>query len=194
MLELLLVLVCIAAISSWAMHHYKIRQRRAQTEQVQSDVKSLQLALDNYFHTTGCAIEGRFTGSFAINCQSLQSGNSVVCSRPPLVTEYQTAILKSQNATAGPNPKPIYRLQVRAVMNTDLLSAGQIAWYQQKLRASANSKSDTLIWESLPSSSYVQLGDGTWVLNASNNFFRSTEIKRSGNLLNAPSAGSFCVN
>ncbi len=194
MLELLLVLVCIAAISSWAMHHYKVRQRRAQTEQVQSDVKSLQLALDNYYHTTGCSILGGFAGSTAINCQSLQSGNSVVCSRPPLVTEYQTAITKSEFATTGPHPKPIYRLQVRAVMNTDQLSAGQIAWYQQQLHASANSKSDTLIWESLPSSSYVQLGDGTWVLNASNNFFRFTETERSGNLLNAPNAGSFCVN
>lgn len=193
LLELLLVIVCIAAITSWAVHHYQVTQRRAQTAQIESDVKSLQRALDSYFHVTGCKQSGVFEQT-TVDCETqLKPGSDVVCSRSPLVSAYQAQVIDTGQKTTDVNAKPIYRLEISAVLNTSQLSSGQITWYKQTLRASSASTGAILKWDSLPSNSYVQLGDGSWVLNGSTAFFKATENRR-GTLTNVETSGSYCAN
>lgn len=195
LLELLLVLVCMAAIIAWAMHHYQVDQRREQTAQVQSDIKSLQRALDTYFHVTGCDQNGNFaTATLTIPCTTLQQYDSdLVCSRAPIVTQYSGQIIETDQKTNDTPPKPVYRLQVQAELSSKL-SAGQIAWYQQQLRAESGNVTNTLVWNSLPSNSYVQLGDQSWILNGAGQFFRSTETRRGSGVTPPQYSGSFCAN
>lgn len=199
LLELLLVLVCMAAIISWSLHNYKVRQRRAQTLQVQSDIKSLQRALDNYFHITGCDDTGVFAGSSAnsieVSCETLQQyGNNIACSRAPLAVQYSAKIIKTDQVTTGTPPKPVYQLEVLAEMPSNF-TGDQITWFQQELQAKTNVEGQTLVWDSLPTNSYVQLGDGSWILNGAGAFFRATENNRgSGGATSPQFSGSFCAN
>ena len=196
LLELLLVLVCMAAIIAWAMHHYQVYQRREQTAQVQSDIKSLQRALDTYFHVTGCDQNGNFaTAAATVSCTTLQQyDNNLVCSRPPIVAQYSAKIIETDQKTNDSPAKPIYQLEVQAALSSNL-SAGQIAWYQQQLRAQSGSVTNILAWDSLPSNSYVQLGDQSWILNGAGQFFRSTETRRGNGGVTPPEySGSFCAN
>lgn len=196
LLELLLVLVCIAAIVSWSIHHYQQQQRRAQTAQVLSDVKTSQRALDTYFHTQGCDQNGIFVNASSqvpVSCEKLQQMDSnVVCSRSPLVDQYIATIIKTDQTTAGAPPnKPIYRLVLQAAMNLEL-TPNQITWYQQEL-AAESSLGSNLTWNSLPTNSYVQVGDNAWILNGAGAFFRATENQRPpGNL--PTYSGSFCAD
>jgi prepilin-type N-terminal cleavage/methylation domain-containing protein len=196
LLELLLVLVCMAAIISWAMHHYQVDQRREQTAQVQSDIKSLQRALDTYFHVTGCDQNGNFaTTALTVSCTTLQQYDSdLVCSRAPIVVQYSAKMIETDQKTNSIPPKPIYQLEVQAELSSKL-SSGQVAWYQQQLRAQSGNVTSTLVWDSLPSNSYVQLGDQSWILNGAGAFFRKTETQRGNGGVTPPQySGSFCAN
>lgn len=197
LIELLLVLVCMAAILSWTMHHYQQHQRRAQMMQVQSDIKSWQNALDNYFHRTGCNQNGVFSGSSAdvvdIDCATLQGSGDIICNRAPLITQYAAQLIKTDQTTAD-TAKPIYQLRVRAIFATTL-TPGQMAWYQQELHAKAGTNSAMLVWDSLPTVTNVQPGDKSWVINGSGAFFRATENKRTPADDTSPdSSGSFCAH
>ena len=194
LLEVLLVLVCMAAIISWSMHHYQLHQRRAQTLQIESDIKSLQRALDTYFHVTGCEQNGNFAAPLTVACQTLQQyDNDVVCSRPPLILGYQPQVVNTGQTTTGDPSKPIYQLRVQAVIMQDL-PLGQVNWYRQQLQAKSENGSYTLTWDSLPSNSYVQLGDKSWILNGSSAFFRATENQRIPSTTPPANSGSFCAN
>lgn len=196
LLELLLVLVGIAAIASWTMHHYQIKQRRTQTLQIQSDIKTLQRALDSYFHITGCDQKGNFANSSSeVSCADLQKiDNQVMCARPPLVSQYTAQIILTDQVTADSQAKPIYKLKVQAKMNASF-TADEIDWFNQELRGQTGALEDTLTWQSLPSNSYVQMGDESWVLNGASSFFRATENQRGSGGEPAPQySGSFCAN
>lgn len=199
LIELLLVLVCMAAIIAWSMHHYQQDQRRSETLQVQSDIKSLQRALDTYFHAVGCDNTGAFANSSGavtvpVDCETLKSYGDVVCVRPPLVSQYAAQLIKTDQTTTSIPAKPIYQLEVQAVMASNL-TANQIIWYQQQLQAKANPAGSTLIWDSLPTNSNVQFGDKSWILNGAGSFFRATENQRgSGGATPPEYSGSFCAN
>ena len=196
LLELLLVLVCIAAIISWSMHHYQIRERRAQTSQIESDIKTLQRALDTYFHQTGCSQNGVFANeSLDVDCDTQLTGDDVVCSRPPLVNKYITRIYKTDQTTADPSNKPIYQLRVIADLSSSGLSADQVAWYQQQLRAKSGASDSELEWDSLPTNTNVQPGDQLWILSASGAYFRAIQNQQGAGGVTPPQySGSYCAN
>lgn len=194
LLELLLVLVCMAAILAWAMHHYQTKERRAQALQVEADIKTWQRALDSYFHITGCDNLGNFSGPLTVECQTLQGINSnIVCSRSPLVAQYAAVIIKTDQTATGMVNKPIYQLEVQAVL-VDTLTAGQITWYQQELNAKP-STGNRLVWDALPANSSVQAGDDFYILNGAGALFRATENQNGAGGEPLPSSsGSFCAN
>lgn len=194
LIELLLVLVCMAAIVSWAMHHYQTKERRAQTLQVESDIKTWQRALDSYFHITGCDNRGNFSGSLTPNCQTLQSISSdVVCSRSPLVAQYNAIIIETDQKTTGTVQKPVYQLEVQATLAATL-SPGQISWYQAELQAKPTTDNH-LVWDALPTNSSVQAGDNFYILNGAGAAFRATENQNgAGGEAQPQSSGSFCAN
>jgi type II secretory pathway pseudopilin PulG len=195
LLELLLVLMCMAAIISWTMHHYQQKQRRVQTLQIETDVKSLQRAFDIYFHATGCNQNGQFANSVGnVSCQALQQYGNVVCARAPLVEQYTATITDTGQTTQDTVAKPIYRLEIQAIMASSLTEQ-QVAWFQQTLAAKTGSVTHTLIWNSLPTNSYVQAGDNSWVLNGAGAFFRATQNRNSAGDGTLPEfSGSFCAN
>jgi prepilin-type N-terminal cleavage/methylation domain-containing protein len=193
LLELLLVLMCMAAIISWSIHHYQQIQRRQQTLLIESDIKSWQRTLDSYFHVTGCDAAGVFSnsaGSLTPNCNILQQYGDIVCSRLPLVTEYAAQIIKTDQNTAGNPAKPIYELEIRATFMGSL-TAGQMTWYQQQLSAKG-AVGNVLAWDSLPANSDVQSGDKSWVLNGAGAFFRASENEQ-GTSATPDDSGSFCA-
>ncbi len=197
LLELLLVLICVAAIASWSIHHYQQKVRRAQTLQILSDVKSLQRALDSYFHNVGCKPDsGQFVQNLIVDCEAkLKTKYPVVCERLPLVVNYITKVIDTGKMTQDKNnPKHIYQLEVQAVMDSNL-TADQMKWYGQILNATEEtSETQTLSWISFPANSYVQLGDNNWILAGASNVFRATENSRTFNAANTASSGSLCAN
>lgn len=197
LLELLLVLVCFAAIAAWTINHYQQKVRRSQTLQVSSDVKSLQRALDSYFHVVGCKPQnGEFAQSLTVDCASqLQANYSVVCERQPLITNYIAKVIDTGKMTQDKKyPKHIYQLLIQAKMDGQLTQE-QMQWYAQTLGATVdNADSNSLNWVSVPSNSYVQLGDNNWILSGANNVFRATENSRTYNAAKTDSSGSLCAD
>lgn len=185
-----------ATIITWSMHHFQQKQRRTQMIQIQSDVKSLQLALNSYFHNIGCDIQGKYAdNSLEISCQTLQqSGIDVVCDRPPLVKQYSGRLILTDQKTQDAQPKLIYRLQIQADMDSSA-TVSEIAWYIQELKASSESANNTLYWDSLPSNSYVELGDNSWILAGAGASFRAKANENGSGSTPAPKySGSFCAN
>jgi type II secretory pathway pseudopilin PulG len=196
LLEILLVLVCMAAIITWSMHHFQQKQRRTQMIQIQSDVKSLQRAVNDYFHNTGCDSKGKYANdSLEISCQSLQqSGADIVCDRPPLVKQYSSRLILTDQKTQDNQPKFIYRLQVQADMNSHS-TPSEIAWYIKELKANSSSGNNTLYWNSLPSNSYVELGDNAWILAGAGASFRARANENGAGSSPPPQySGSNCAN
>jgi hypothetical protein len=195
-LELLLVLMCAAAIISWSINRYQIHQQRSRTLQIESDIKTFQRALDTYFHIQGCNSAGVFKNStLEVSCEDLQQySDNLVCSRAPWVTQYAGLIIKTDDVTKATPPKPIYQLQIQALLS-DKISTGQQQWLQQQLQAKNNENSGILYWDSLPTNSYVQQGDNNWILNGDGSFFRATENTRGATGMNmAEYSGSYCAN
>lgn len=194
LLETLLVLVCMAAIISWSMHHYQLKQRRVQTLQIESDVKSLRQALDVYFHAAGCKQNGEFSNQVGeISCQELQAFGEVVCSRAPVVAQYTAKLIDTKQTTQGPTLKPVYQLEIQAQISPTLNSK-QVALLRQQLVAEAGS-GNTLIWDSLPSNSAGKSGDNTWVLDGAGAFFRAAQNQNGADGAPMPEfSGSFCAN
>ncbi len=196
LLEILLVLVCMAAIITWSMHHFQQKQRRTQMIQIQSDIKSLQRALNSYFHNIGCDAQGKYANnSLEVSCQTLQqSGADVVCDRPPLVKQYSSRIILTNQKTQDTPPKFMYRLQVQADMNAHS-TASEIAWYIQELKASSASANNSLFWDGIPSNSYVDLGDNSWILAGAGASFRAKANENGAGSSPLPQfSGSFCAN
>lgn len=196
LLEVLLVLVCAAAIISWSVHRYQQQQRRSVAIQAQADIKSLQRALDSYFHEQGCDSKGEFKlSALEVPCQTLQqSGDNVVCSRPPLITEYSARLIKTNESTTDTQPKPIYQLEIQATMSPSL-TPDEIIWYQQELQAKSGNFRHILVWDSLPTNTYVQLGDKSWILNGAGSFFRAIENGRGATgVVLSEYSGSYCAN
>jgi prepilin-type N-terminal cleavage/methylation domain-containing protein len=195
LLELLLVLVCMGAIISWSMHHYQQKQRRTQTLQIESDIKSLQRALDIYFHATGCKQNGEFAQAAGnINCQDLRQYGDVVCSRPPFIEQYAAKLIDTGQTTHGLTPKPVYQLEIQAILSANL-SDKQATWFQQQLAAKAGAQNNILIWDSLPTNSYVQAGDNSWILNGAGAYFRASQNENgTGGAAMPELSGSFCAN
>lgn len=195
LLEILLVLVCMATIIAWSMHHFQQQQRRIEMIQIQSDIKSLQRALNNYFHNMGCDAQGKFANtSLEISCQTLQqSGADIVCERPPLVKQYSARLILTDQKTQGTQPKLIYQLQVQANMAHS--TSSELDWYIQELKASQTSRDNILYWDSMPSNSYVELGDNTWVLAGAGAAFRAKANETGAGSSPAPQySGSYCAN
>jgi type II secretory pathway pseudopilin PulG len=198
LLEVLLVLVCMAAIISWTMHHYQLHERRAETLQIGSEVKSLQRALDTYFHTQGCDDQGIFqnstTDNIVVPCETLQPyGENIACSHQRLILQYTAQIIKTDQVTKDTPHRPIYQLQIQAVLDRNLTSQ-EVTWYQQQLQAQQNTGYN-LTWISLPTNSYVQMGDESWILNGAGAFFRAVENNRGAMGETPPKySGSFCAN
>ncbi len=197
LLEVLLVLVCFAAIAAWTINHYQQKVRRSQSLQVSSDVKSLQRALDSYFHVVGCKPQmGEFAQSLTVDCVSqLQASYPVVCERPPLIASYAAKVIDTGKMTEDKKyPKHIYQLQIQANMDGQFTKE-QMQWYAQSLGATVgNGDSNTLNWLSVPSNSYVQLGDNNWILSGASNVFRTTENNRTFNAAQTNASGSLCAN
>ena len=195
LLELLLVLVCMGAIISWSMHHYQQKQRRTQTLQIESDIKSLQRALDIYFHATGCKQNGEFAQAAGnINCQDLRQYGDVVCNRPPLIAQYAAKLIDTGQKTQGTTPKPVYQLEIQAILSANL-SDKQVTWFQQQLAAKTGAQNNILIWDSLPTNSYVQAGDNSWILNGAGAYFRASQNENgTGGAAMPEFSGSFCAN
>ncbi|MBS0349621.1 MAG: hypothetical protein JSR33_00300 [Proteobacteria bacterium] len=195
-LELLLVLMCAAAIISWSINRYQIHQQRSQTIQMETDIKVLQRALDTYFHIQGCNNLGIFKNTLLeVSCKDLQEySKEVVCSRSPWVTAYASKIIKTDDMTQTSPPKPIYQLQIQAVLSSQV-SSGQQQWLQQQLKAKESDDERMLYWDSLPTNSYVQQGDSNWILNGDSSFFRAVENSRgAAGVIMAEYSGSYCAN
>ncbi len=195
LVELLLVLVCIAIITLWSTHRYQLYQRRTQVLQIQTDLLAWRHAANTYFHAHGCDRDGSFFQLGVVNCEQLQQVYPLKCNRPPLVVSYLAKIKDTGRKTADNHgEKPIYAIEIRAAMSSKV-KPDEIVWYQKQLHADMSKPIDnTLIWSSLPSNSYVEFSNSSWVLDGAGKVFRSGENYKLINNLTGATAGSFCFD
>ena len=170
LLELLMVLVVVAAISTLFYRHYLSLQQQTQVAGVQSDVRYIMQALNRYYQHIGCAPDGDFPVDKLQPSLAELGLPAQYQSRPPLITAYKVAILPTGAYTAEPQHKEIYELDVFAVLNSAFSSAQQ-RWYTHVLNA-AGIQGGELYWSSLPNNNVSAAGSKLWVLGGGRQVFR----------------------
>lgn len=187
LLEVLLALVIVATLTIVSVRSYQSYHRQAEIKQVKFDVTYLFSALDSYYqaHSHEC-VKGVFPEDLTaptladletqgfLNADELQQPSS-------LIQAYQFHVIDSGQKSKDSN-KPIYTLQVVALLQPDL--ASQVNYYAGLLDAQvlANEISPTpeaapgLVWERLPNhTSTFSQGDRFWVFHGSANLFTAQE-------------------
>ncbi len=61
------------------------------------------------------------TDNINVPCETLQQyGENIVCNHPELITQYQAMIIKTDQTTQDKPNKPIYQLEIQAIVGTQL--------------------------------------------------------------------------
>lgn len=163
LVELLLVLVIIAGISLMGVNAYKDSSEQVNVESAKSDVTQIMSALDRYYHNQGCDVKGNFQGDVTPSIEDLELSKSFQ-QRMPMIENYQVKIVDTGQRT-DVGKKPIYQLQVQAMLNSTL-SENRQQWYQQQLNA-ASLEDGILLWTNLPVNVTAGWHQPLWVLSTS---------------------------
>lgn len=177
LLECLLVLVVIAVVSIIGINRYRSYQQHILMANIRSDVKTIQNALDRYYHRQGCYLDGAFSQSLTPNLEALGLN---LRGRPPLIplgNAYQVAIFDTgQLDKKTGEDLHVYGLRVTANFSPTI-SSSRIEWYQQALGAKYVD-GNSLVWETMPSSMATDRGKKLWAMNSQGDQFRHLENEK----------------
>ena len=196
LIELLMVLVGMAVILLFSIHRYRIYHRSIEMAGVKNDIKSVQQALNRYYHVEGCDIKGLFPDDK--RTPSMTELGLDVPGRPPIVPiandAYVAKVVKVVDTQKkSKEDKPLYALRVQAKLNTNYTDK-EMMWYQQALGAESVS-SHTLTWVVLPSNTAAAPGTRLWILKSEAEQFRKMENKLGQNAgLKLDHSSSYCAH
>lgn len=180
-LEMIMVLFVIAAIVTYSVRRIRLYEETANVALVKSDLSIIEQALNHYFHQVGCDTDGAFSGKENPTFEDLGL-SATYAARLPDITAYKPQIIDTDIRTK--DGKPVYRLQLKATVNTRY-TTGHVLWVSQKLGA-GKINDHTLTWHLLPG---ANVGSRfLWVMNGPLAFFRYQQSDSS-----LP-AGSYCAN
>lgn len=181
-----MVLAVIAVICLVSINRYRDYRRNIQLANIKSDIATVQEALNRYYHTAGCHLDGTFNDSLT---PSLVSLGLNLPGRPPQIplkgNAYSVEIVDTgQKTTEQMGMKPVYALKLSANFASSY-SAKRMQWYQKALGAKAV-EGNQLIWVWLPIGIKV---------SAMSEQFRQSENKWRRDLNNTDTASpSYCAH
>lgn len=170
LIEILCVLAIFAVILMMGVKRFQQYREKMQTVSVQSDIKQIEMALDQYFYATGCDVSGRFPPEKQ-HPSLADLGITTFDARLPLVVGYSVQVVDSGQKTI--DQRPIYVLQMTAALNSTV-SLQQINWYKQLFNAERVDKNN-LIWQTMPNNSVTNSLNPYWVLDGQRAVFRKIQ-------------------
>lgn len=196
LLELLLVLIIIAAISLLAINRYQLYRQEKDIAALKQNVDILFQTTNIFYHVCCSASQGlksqpAYCGGPSPDKQFHVDKNAL---KQMLGINDLTAILiKTSLATSENNydvnatyqgqteqtQKPIYQLSVSAILNAPQTV---MAWYQQMLNASLISTNNPLqlVWTKFPSYTLPSVSSNLWIMSSGLREFKESATQQNG--------------
>jgi len=170
LLELLLVLAVIAAITFLGINRYQTHKRQTELAQVQQNIQYIFQAASVYYR-----LECKTGKTFQISMALLENDKLL----PPLAktklvkqwpnSSYYYSVSATKIGETEETEQDIYRLAVQADLN---VQPNTIGWYKTRLRAYSASVT-TLSWRSMPSYQQPTMDSNLWVMNPGLGYFKA---------------------
>jgi Tfp pilus assembly protein PilE len=170
LIELLLVLVGISIITVTSISYYRQYQQTEEINLVKEDVRNIFYTVNNYFHESGCASDGIFSGNKTPDIKADLSLGALGDGRSPLVTAYAVQI--NETGATTDDSLPLYQLQITATLNGNFTEKQMDSVANRLDSATAVDHNHKITWVTAPNNNISSSHNSLWILAGARKAFR----------------------